>query len=208
MRCTAQKLKAKFIVKLLFCTLAFVSVWMSASAQTRASQSQRKGSWELEPFIGGGTGLGKSSTTQFLIAGGRAGKIITGEHLHGFLRGNFELATEVMPLYLVMQPGGAVYGGSFKPLIFKWNFAGNGKIAPYALITGGVLFTTSNVPPGNTSYVNFTPQGALGFYFFQRPRHAWDFEIQAVHTSNASLGHLNPGFNGSLIFTLGYSWFK
>ena len=180
----------------------------AARAQTLAAQSETRGAWELEPFAGGGTGLGHASNTQFLIAGGRAGKILTGEHLSGFLRGNFELATGAMPLYLVMQPGGAVYGASFKPLIFKWNFAGGHKIAPYALITGGVLFTTSNVPPGNTSTVNFTPQGALGFYFFRRPKHAWDFEIQAVHTSNASLGHLNPGFNGSLIFTLGYSWFK
>jgi lipid A 3-O-deacylase len=193
----------------LFCIVLLLSGFsLKASAQTLAAQSETRGSWEFEPFIGGGTGLGKSSNTQFLIAGGHAGKILTGEHLRGWLQGNFELATEVMPLYLVMQPGGAVYGGSFKPLIFKWNFKGNGKIAPYALITGGVLFTTSNVPPGNTSDVNFTPQGALGFYFFRRRKRAWDFEIQAVHTSNASLGHLNPGFNGSLIFTLGYSWFK
>ncbi|MFZ3362418.1 MAG: acyloxyacyl hydrolase, partial [Candidatus Acidiferrales bacterium] len=74
--------------------------------------------------------------------------------------------------------------------------------------TGGVLFTSSNVPPGNTSYVNFTPQGALGFHFFTRPKRAWTFEIAAVHHSNASLGHLNPGLNGSLMFTLGYSWYK
>jgi hypothetical protein len=197
-------LRTKFIL----CAFVLLGAAVSARAQNSASLSLAKGAWEFEPFIGGGTGLGKSSNTQFLIAGGRAGKILTGEHLRGWARGNFELATEVMPLYLVMQPGGAVYGGSFKPLIFKWNFKGNGKIAPYALITGGVLFTTSNVPPGNTSDVNFTPQGALGFYFFQRRKRAWDFEIQAVHTSNASLGHLNPGFNGSLIFTLGYSWFK
>lgn len=185
-----------------------MSMMASVHAQSLAVQSQTRGAWELEPFIGGGTGLGKASNTQFLIAGGRVGKILTGEHFSGFLRGNFELATEAMPLYLVMQPGGAVYGASFKPLIFKWNFAGTRRVAPYALITGGVFFTSSNVPPGNTSNVNFTPQGALGFYFFRRPRRAWDFEIQAVHTSNASLGHLNPGLNGSLIFTLGYSWFK
>lgn len=195
-------------MKLVCLSLLFFGICITARAQSLSAQSETRGAWELEPFIGGGTGLGKASNTQFLIAGGRVGKILTGEHFSGFLRGNFELATEAMPLYLVMQPGGAVYGASFKPLIFKWNFAGTRRVAPYALITGGVLFTTSNVPPGNTSTVNFTPQGALGFYFFRRPRRAWDFEIQAVHTSNASLGHLNPGLNGSLIFTLGYSWFK
>lgn len=195
-------------MKFYFCALCFFLLAVTAHAQTLAVQSLTRGAWEFQPFVGGGTGLGHADTTQFLIAGGRIGKIITADHLDGPLRGNFELATDFMPLYLVMQPGGTVYGASFKPLIFEWNFAGNHKVAPYALITGGVLFTTSNVPPGDTSYVNFTPQGALGFRFFRRPKRSWNFEIQAVHHSNASLGHLNPGLNGSLIFSLGYSWFK
>ncbi|MGB7228180.1 MAG: acyloxyacyl hydrolase [Candidatus Acidiferrales bacterium] len=188
--------------------ILFLLMAASAHAQSLPAQSLARGAWELEPFVGGGTGLGHSDTTQFLIAGGRVGKILTKDHLHGWVRGNFELAADFMPLYLVMQPGGAVYGASFKPVIFEWNFAGNRKVAPYALITGGVLFTSSNVPPGNTSYVNFTPQGALGFHFFTRPKRAWTFESAAVHHSNASLGHLNPGLNGSLMFTLGYSWYK
>ncbi len=195
-------------MKVYFCALCFFLLAAAAHAQTLAVQSLARGAWEFQPFVAGGTGLGHADTTQFVIAGGRIGKIITADHLHGPLRGNFELATDLMPLYLVIQPGGAVYGASFKPLIFEWNFAGNRKVSPYALITGGVLFTTSNVPPGNTSYVNFTPQGALGFRFFRRPKRSWNFEIQAVHHSNASLGHLNPGLNGSLIFSLGYSWFK
>lgn len=195
-------------MKFLFCALWLLLLAAGVPAQTLPAQSLTRGAWEVEPFVGGGTGLGRADTTQFITTGVRIGKIITGDHLHGWLRGNFELATDLMPLYLVMQPGGAVYGGSFKPLIFEWNFAGNGKIAPYALVTGGVLFTTSNVPPGDTSYVNFTPQAALGFRFFRRPKRSWNFEIQAVHHSNASLGHLNPGLNASLMFSLGYSWFK
>ncbi|HEV2615605.1 MAG TPA: acyloxyacyl hydrolase [Candidatus Acidoferrales bacterium] len=177
-------------------------------AQGLPSQSLTRGTWEFEPFIGGGTGLLRSSNTQFVIAGARVGNVVTGEHLHGWARGDFEFAADFMPLYLVMQPGGTVYGASFKPVIFKWNFTSNHKIAPYALIAGGVLFTTSNVPPGNTSYVNFTPQGALGFHIFTRPKRAWDFEIQFVHHSNASLGTLNPGLNASVLFTVGYNWFK
>lgn len=190
-----------------FAILVFIAA-SAADAQTLSAQSLTKSAWEFQPFVGGGTGLGHSDSTQFLIAGVRIGKILTKDHLRGWARGNFEMAVDLMPLYLVLQPGGPVYGASFKPVIFQWNFLGNHKVAPYALIAGGVLFTTSNVPPGNTSYVNFTSQGALGFRFFQRPRRAWVFEIQAVHISNASLGHLNPGFNGSLMFSLGYSWLK
>jgi lipid A 3-O-deacylase len=181
---------------------------MTARAQSLTAQSLTRGAWELQPFVGGGSGLGHADTTQFLIAGGRIGKILSKDHLRGWARGNFEAAIDLMPLYLVMQPGGTVYGASFKPAIFQWNFTSNHKVAPYALIGGGVLFTTSNVPPGNTSYVNFTPQLALGFRFFTRPKRSWNFEIQGVHHSNASLGHLNPGLNASLIFTVGYSWFK
>jgi lipid A 3-O-deacylase len=181
---------------------------LSTGAQGLPSQSLVKGTWEFQPIIGGGTGLAKSSSTQFLLVGARVGRIVTAEHLHNILRGNFELAADFMPLYLVMQPGGTVYGGSFKPVIFKWNFTSHQKIAPYALIAGGIIFTTSNFPPGNTSTVNFSSQAAIGFHFFTRPRRAWDFEAQLVHHSNASLGHLNPGLNASLLFTLGYNWFK
>lgn len=192
----------------LFCVVVFFCVVVSARAQSVSSRSLASGAWELEPFVGGGTGLGHADTTQLLIAGGRVGKIITGDHLHGWARGNFEFAADFMPLYLVMQPGGPVYGASFKPVIFQWNFASGRNIDPYASIAGGILFSTSNVPPGNTSNVNFTSQAALGFRFFTRPKRSWNFEIQAVHHSNASLGHLNPGLNASLLFTLGYSWFK
>jgi len=195
-------------MRVCFCVLILFSVAAATNAQSLPAQSLARGAWELQPFIGGGTGLGHADTTQFLIAGGRVGKIITANHLHGWARGNFEFAADFMPLYLVMQPRGPVYGASFKPVIFQWNFTSGKKIDPYALIAGGILFTTSNVPPGNTSYVNFTTQGALGFRFFQRPKRSWNFEIQAVHHSNASLGHLNPGLNASLLFTLGYSWFK
>lgn len=190
-----------------FFGLLFLCAFL-ANAQNLASQSLRKGSWEFEPFFGGGTGVGKSSGTQFLLAGARVGRILTRDKLHNFLRGNFELAADFMPMYLVMQRGGTVYGASFKPVILKWNFTDYRKIVPYFYLAGGVLFSTSNVPPGNTSYVNFTPQGAIGFHFFTRPKRAWDFEVQYVHHSNAGLGTENPGYNGSFLFTVGYSWFK
>jgi lipid A 3-O-deacylase len=101
------------------------------SAQDWVSQSLQRGAWELGVLAGGGTGLGKSSGTQFVYAGGRAGLILTGNHLPGFLHGNFEWAVDVMPLYAVLPPASGIYGGSFKPLIWQWNFTSGRKIAPY-----------------------------------------------------------------------------
>jgi lipid A 3-O-deacylase len=167
-----------------------------------------KRTWELGVLAGGGTGLGKSSGTQFVYAGGRIGFILTGDHLPGLLRGNFEWAVDVMPLYAVLPPASGIYGGSFKPLIWQWNFTSGHKFAPYVAAAGGIVFSKSNVPPGNTSYVNFTPQAVVGTRLFVKPRRALFFEGSLGHLSSASLGNHNPGYNVTLIFTVGYTWFK
>ncbi len=49
-------------------------------------------------------GLGKSDNTQFFYAGGRAGRVLTSDHLSGIFRGNFEWAVDVMPIYVVFPP--------------------------------------------------------------------------------------------------------
>ena len=89
-----------------------------------------KGTVELGLFGGGGMGLGKSDGTQFFFAGGRAGWVLTSDHLSGLLRGNFEWAVDVMPVYVVFPPESAVYGGCIRPLIWKWNFTSGKKIVP------------------------------------------------------------------------------
>jgi len=181
---------------------------MAAASQDFRAESLKKGSWELAVLAGGGTGLGKSSGTQFIYAGGRAGYIFTEDHLPGLLRGNFEWAVDVLPLYSVLTPGGgAVYGSSFKPVIWQWNFTSGKKFAPYVAAAGGIVFSTSNVPPGDTSQVNFTPQLVAGTHYFFEKRRALFFEGSLGHLSSASLGHQNPGYNVTLLFTVGLSWF-
>jgi lipid A 3-O-deacylase len=185
-----------------------------AASQPAASQSSNaladgQGTWDLGAFLGGGTGAGKSSNTQFLFAGGRAGLVLSPDLFTSTpIRGNFEYAIEVMPVYTVFTPGGAVYGASIKPFVFRWNFTANQRIVPYLHISGGVLFTTSDVPPPNTSSINFTPQIGGGIHYFLRPNRSLDFTVDVVHHSNASLGDHNPGYNASVFFSVGYSWYK
>jgi lipid A 3-O-deacylase len=166
-----------------------------------------QGTWELGVFGGGGSGLGYAYDTHFVYAGGRAGLILSKEHLPGWARGNFEWAVDIMPLYTVYTPTRAVYGGSFRPAVWIWNFTMGEKVAPYAAIAGGILFTTRDIPPGNTSWVNFTPEAAFGANIFLRQGRALRVEGAYVHHSNADLGTQNPGYNAALFFTIGFSWF-
>jgi lipid A 3-O-deacylase len=177
-------------------------------AQDLPSSSLTRGTWEFGLFAGGGTGLGKSDNTQFFFAGGRVGRILTRDHLSGWARGNFEWAIDMMPLYTVFPPQSAVYGGSFKPAIWQWNFTSGKTIAPYIAAAGGVVFSRSNIPPGDTSWVNFTPQGVFGVHIFTRPGRALQLESSFGHLSSASLGNHNPGYNGTFLFSIGYSWYK
>jgi lipid A 3-O-deacylase len=202
----------------IFVGIVLLFVSCAARAQDSASQNLKKGTWELGILAGGGTGLRHSFDTQFLFAGARVGRVMIGEHLHGWMRGNFELAGDFMPVYMVLAPNENIYGGSFKPLILQWNFTSKKKIVPYLAAAGGVLVSTRDVPPGNfanshsppgpTSNVNFTPQGVFGVHIFEKPKRALLLETAIVHHSSAGLGRFNPGYNAAFLFSIGYTWFK
>ena len=172
------------------------------------SESMQQGTWHFGVFGGGGAGLAQASGVHFAYFGTRTGLILTKEHFTGWRRGNFEWAVDLMPLYTVFTPAKAVYGGSFKPAVWIWNFTSGRTISPYVAIAGGILFSTGNLPPGNTSWVNFSPQAAVGANLFLRRGRALRLEGAYVHHSSAGLGTLNPGYNASLFFTIGYSWFR
>jgi hypothetical protein len=195
-----------------------------------------EGTFEFGVFASGGTGVGERSHTQFFNTGVRLGKVLTGDFGPSFLRGNFEFVGDVIPLWLIWQdsfrvrPAGSVpglvaqgfapdapvaiavrervYGGSFHPVILKWNFTRSRRVVPYIAAEGGVLVTTNDVPFPDTSNVNFTPGGDFGVQIFTRERQALVFSVHATHISNASMGNHNPGVNASVIFRLGYHWFK
>jgi lipid A 3-O-deacylase len=181
-----------------------------AVAQELRPGALPQGTWDLGVYAGGGTGLFAASNTQFVLAGGRAGRVWTRDHLRGWVRGNFEYAVEFMPVFLVFQRGQTVYGGSFSPVIGKWNLTGNSRITPYMLLSGGGIVSASNVPPGKTSRVNFMPGGSIGVHIFTRRSHtrALTLETRWVHISNANLGAENPQLVSNFLFTVGYTWFK
>jgi lipid A 3-O-deacylase len=172
------------------------------------SQAIHYGSWEIGGFVGGGLGDGHDADTDFMFGGIRAGRVLTDDHGPGALRGNFEMLGEIRPVYEVLTPAnGHVYGFHFMPIILRWNFKGWKRMSPYGQLAGGILFSTSRLPPGDTSSVNFTPQGAAGLNIFTKPGQAVAIEFVEFHHSNANLGNKNPGYNAGFLFTIGYMWY-
>jgi len=180
----------------------------SAVGQDLASQSLRRNTWELGLWAAGGKTLKGGARAEFFQVGARVGRVLTNQHLKGWARGNFEWAADLMPAYVAFQRGQTVYGGSLTPLILKWNFTRSRRVAPFLELAGGLLFTDSKVPPGDTSKVNFTPGGGFGVHVFTRANRAVTFESHFTHISNAQIGSLNPGFDAVLMFRVGYTWFK
>lgn len=204
-----RKMKVCFLLFVLCC------ICLPIRAQSDNPNPLSKEVWEIGPWFGGGTGLGRASDYKFLNAGVRIGRVLTGTLGTGRFRGTFEWASDIMPMYLVRQedfytfgPAHWLYGGAFNPIVLKWNWVGNKKVTPYFAAEGGVLFTKTNVPPGDTSNVNFLPGGAFGMYVLRGEKHAIDLSVHITHISNASMGDHNPGINATMQFRVGYTWFK
>lgn len=160
----------------------------------RAQARPEEGGHELQLWTGGGHGLnGSTASSGAWNVGARYGWILTAPHGPGFLRGQFEYAVDVVPVFLVVQRTGTAYGFGLNPFALKWNFTKPRKVVPYFELGGGTLFTNDYVPPG-TSQVNFTSSGALGLHFL-RSKYNWSAEIRFMHISNAGLANLNPGIN-------------
>jgi hypothetical protein len=173
----------------------------------------KKGATEVGLWGGGGTGLGHETSFQFANAGMRLGKVLTAQHGGGLLRGNFEYAVDLSPLYLIFQdrtPSSrqTVYGGAVSPFIVKWNFTGGKRLVPFVAAEGTAILTSKDVPAGDTSVVNFGSGIASGLQLVRDAHHAVSFSGHLLHISNASIGNHNPSINIGLQFRLGYQWWR
>jgi lipid A 3-O-deacylase len=174
--------------------LAIGLCFILAPHGARAQSGPESGGHDLQVWTGGGHGLnGSTSDTGVWNLGARYGWVLTDAVGPGPLRGQFEYAVDIVPVFLVTQRNGTAYGFGLNPFALKWNFAGWRNVRPYAELGGGTLFTNTQVPPG-TSRVNFTTAGALGLHFL-RSKYNWSAEVRFMHISNAGLASPNPGIN-------------
>lgn len=187
--------------------LAFVLLLMCGLA---GAQSETLGDkpWDIGVWFGGGLSVpGGTSDTRVVNAGLRLGKVLTGNHGSGFIRGNFEWSADFLPLYYVIQPGQNAYAAGFNPVNLKWNLTSTSHVVPYFELGGGVLFSNNNVPAISNTGTNFLTHAALGFHFFTGEKRALTLTTRYEHISNAGLASPNPGIN-TVQFTVGFNWFK
>jgi len=176
-----------------FAFMAFLFAALANSVCAQAGPAP-DGSKELQIWTGGGHGLnGSNASTGVWNVGLRYGWILTDPAGQGILKGRFEYAVDVVPVFLVVQRTGAAYGAGINPFALKWNFVPHHNVMPYIDIGGGTLFSNDRVPPG-TSHVNFTTSGAIGAHFL-RSKYNWSVELRFMHISNAGLVTPNPGIN-------------
>ncbi len=166
----------------------------------------RHPAWNKGVFIGGSESFANTPSAQSFLFGARIGRVLTNELGHNKLRGTFEMAIDVIPFNEFWIGGHPQYAAAINPFIAKWNFTNGCKLAPYVAAVGGVVFSTSNLPPGDTSVVNFTSGAELGAQWFRKGSNSLDFSAKVYHLSNASIGNKNPGINGAVQFMLGYTW--
>lgn len=188
---------------ILFCCLLVPSVFAQGTTDT----SFPIGTWNVGIFAGGGTGLVDRTNVQTVRGGIRLGRVLIPQHKLG----SFEFDSEISPVDYVLWGGYKnVYGFSAEPVILKWNLPVHpgSRYAPFFLAEGGLVWTTTDIPPGDTSQINFRSGVGFGTHIFTRRDRAVTVDVRATHFSSASIGNHNPGINASLQFSVGYTWFK
>ncbi len=125
------------------------------------------------------------------------GWMLSGPRGPGALRGRFEWAVEAVPVFGQYAPE-RTYGFGLTPLLWRWNFEPRGRIAPYAELAGGALWTSEAVP-ARTTTSNFTAHAGAGLRIFLRPRDALVFGYRLHHISNGNRLERNPGVNAHVL---------
>jgi hypothetical protein len=174
--------------------VVLASLLLLCGAHVLAQVGPQQGGSEMQVWTAGGHSVsGGRGNTGIFDVGLRYGWVLLDSHGPSFLKGRFEYAIDAVPMYLIFQPTNTAYGVGLNPLNLKWNFERHGRIVPYTELSGGLLFTTHDVP-ANTSQINFTPSAAFGFHYLA-DRFAWTLEGRYLHISDAGLSRLNPGVN-------------
>lgn len=196
----------EIIVGAMMLTTLFTRLSLSQDFQPA---TQMKGTRNRELWTGGVVAQHDGTTsfnTNIWMGGVRFGRVLTYPHGPGWLRGTLQWDFDVIPLFIVFNLQRA-YGVEFDPIVGRWNFSPRGRWVPYFEIAGGIVYTNTHVPPGQTSNFNVAPKIGLGWQIFRNGQRSIDIGLNLWHLSNAWTAPRNPSVNG-IQLTLGYHWFK
>jgi Lipid A 3-O-deacylase (PagL) len=155
-----------------------------------------------EMMITGGPAFGEvvfhsSPDHKYMLTSLSWGRIMSRPVGPGVLRGRFQWAVEVVPLFAQYAPGDT-FGVGVTPLAWRWNFDPRGRLAPFAELAGGLLFTLDPVPAA-LAKANFTAHISYGVRYFFRPTQALVFGYEFHHISNGNRLEKNPGVNAHVL---------
>lgn len=125
------------------------------------------------------------------------GRVLTDAHGPGVLRGRFEIAFEVVPIYAQYAPS-STYGFGLTPLVWRWNFEPHEKFITFAELAGGGLWTGDDVPE-RTTKSNFTAHASYGLRYFISPSRTLNVSYRFHHISNGNRLERNPGVNAHVV---------
>jgi hypothetical protein len=166
--------------------------------------------WDISVWTAGATGaaIGNSFThEQVWTAGVFVGRTIKQRVSRGWRQFDLEYGVTAVPLFTYWGAR-TIRGGGFEPFILRFNSTHAVRgVVPFIEFSGGAMFTTSNLPPGDTSTFNFTARAGGGVYFGGTKRKPWEAALHWYHISNGELAPYNPQFN-SLQISIGYHWHK
>lgn len=130
------------------------------------------------------------------------GRVLSGPKFSGAIRGRFEWAFEVTPVYAQYHPE-TVYGFGVSPLVWRWNFEPRGRSVPFAQLSGGALWTSHPVPERTTT-ANFTANLGVGVRILLKEQQALVLMYRFDHISNGNRLDRNPGVNAHALH-IGFS---
>jgi len=165
------------------------------------------GTWDFSVWgrqAVGNSAYGDVGDVYVSMAGFRTGYVFARPAQNGALRGTLEYFFDIIPVFVLTKPQ-VIYGGGLSPVGFKWNFSR--RYQPYVGLSLGGILSTRDVPPGNTSSLNFTVTAEGGFTILSRPGHALTASVGYWHFSNADTGATNPSLN-AFTFGMEYHWLR
>jgi len=116
----------------------------------------------------------------------------------GLLRGRLLWAVEVMPLYSQYAPTSTI-GIGVSPLVWRWRFVPSVRVAPFAELAFGGLFTTDPVPEDTENH-NFIAHGGFGLRWWPSSRIGLTTAYRFQHISNGNQQATNPGVNAHVVW--------